>query len=122
MANQIAIAGNMVGVCESLIYGMNAGLDLQTMLSSISQGAAGSWSMNNLAPRIINNNFEPGFFVDHFVKDMEIVLEETQRMEIRLPGLNLVLKLYKKLQEMGYGRKGTQSLFQLYVTNNKSTK
>ena len=80
MVNQILIAGNMVGVCESLLYGYKAGLDLETVLQSVGGGAAASWSLNNLGPRIIARNFEPGFFVEHFIKDMGIALQEAKRM------------------------------------------
>ena len=90
MCNQIVIAGTMIGVCESLIYGHKAGLSLETMLSSISGGAAGCWALSNLAPRILKRNFDPGFFVEHFVKDMGIALDEARRMNLPLPGLALV--------------------------------
>ena len=94
MANQILIATNMIGVCESLLYGYKAGLDLPTMLQSVGPGAAGSWSLNNLGPRIMNNNFDPGFFVEHFIKDMGIALSEAKRMGLSLPGLALGEQLY----------------------------
>ncbi|MDX2249140.1 MAG: NAD(P)-dependent oxidoreductase [Bacteroidia bacterium] len=110
MCNQITIAGTMIGVCESLIYGYKAGLDLNIMLQAISGGAAGCWTLNNLAPRIVNRNFEPGFYVEHFVKDMEIALEEARRMNLSLPGLALVHQLYIAVQAQGYGKKGTHSL------------
>ncbi|WP_372652762.1 NAD(P)-dependent oxidoreductase, partial [Draconibacterium sp.] len=80
MCNQITIAGTMIGVCEALLYGHKAGLDLPTMLSSISGGAAGCWTLDNLAPRIVNRNFDPGFFVEHFIKDMGIALKEAEAM------------------------------------------
>ena len=111
MCNQIQIAGTMIGMVEALIYGVKAGLDLETMLKSISGGAAGCWSLDNLAPRILKGNMEPGFFVDHFVKDMGIALEEAQRMQISLPGLALVHQLYISVQALGAGRKGTQALY-----------
>ncbi|MEZ4772731.1 MAG: NAD(P)-dependent oxidoreductase [Bacteroidia bacterium] len=110
MCNQIAIAGTMVGVCESLLYGYKAGLDLNVMLEAISGGAASCWTLSNLAPRIVNRNFEPGFYVEHFVKDMEIALEEARRMNLSLPGLALVHQLYKAVEAQGYGKKGTHSL------------
>jgi 3-hydroxyisobutyrate dehydrogenase len=110
MCNQIQIAGTMIGMCESLLYGFRAGLDLSTMLSSISGGAAACWSLDNLAPRILHRDFEPGFFVDHFIKDMEIALEEAGRMNISLPGLALVHQMYNSVRALGYGRKGTQAL------------
>jgi len=111
MCNQIQIAGTMIGMVEALVYGTKAGLDLETMLCSISGGAAGCWSLDNLAPRILKGDMEPGFFVDHFVKDMGIALEEAQRMQISLPGLALVHQLYVSAQALGAGRKGTQALY-----------
>jgi len=111
MCNQIQIAGTMIGMIEALVYGAKAGLDLETMLHSISGGAAGCWSLDNLAPRILKGDMEPGFFVDHFVKDMSIALEEAQRMQLSLPGLALVHQLYVTVQALGAGRKGTQALY-----------
>jgi 3-hydroxyisobutyrate dehydrogenase len=110
MCNQIVIAGTMIGMCESLIYGYKAGLDLETMLNSISGGAAACWSLDNLAPRILRRDFEPGFFVRHFIKDMGIALEESRRMELSLPGLALVQQLYLSVSALGYAEKGTQAL------------
>jgi len=110
MMNQIVIATNMVGVCEGLLYAYRAGLDLDTVLSSVSGGAAGSWSISNLAPRLVAGNMAPGFFVDHFVKDMGIALSEASRMQLSLPGLALAHQLYIALQAQGGGRNGTQSL------------
>jgi 3-hydroxyisobutyrate dehydrogenase len=111
MCNQIQVAGTMIGMVEALVYGAKAGLDLETMLHSISGGAAGCWSLDNLAPRILKGDMEPGFLVDHFVKDMAIALEEAQRMQISLPGLALVCQLYVSVQALGAGRKGTQALY-----------
>ena len=110
MANQILIATNMIGVCESLLYGYKAGLDLPTMLQSVGPGAAGSWSLNNLGPRIMNNNFDPGFFVEHFIKDMGIALSEAKRMGLSLPGLALGEQLYLSVKAKGWGRNGTHAL------------
>jgi 3-hydroxyisobutyrate dehydrogenase len=110
MVNQVLIASNMVGVCEALLYGHKAGLDLKTVLQSVGVGAAGSWSLNNLGPRIIDRNFEPGFFVEHFIKDMGIALEESKKMGIVMPGLALANQLYLAVQAEGYGRKGTHAL------------
>jgi 3-hydroxyisobutyrate dehydrogenase len=110
MCNQIVIAGTMIGMCESLLYGHKAGLDLNNMLHSISLGAAACWSLDNLAPRIFKRDFEPGFFVEHFIKDMGIILEEAKRMHLPLPGLSLVSQLYQSVQALGYGRKGTHAL------------
>jgi 3-hydroxyisobutyrate dehydrogenase len=111
LCNQIVVAGTMIGVCESLLYGRRAGLDLETMLQSISGGAAACWSLTNLAPRVLKGNFDPGFFIDHFVKDMGIALDECRRMNLKLPGLTLVHSLYQRAQECGHGRKGTHALF-----------
>jgi 3-hydroxyisobutyrate dehydrogenase len=110
MVNQILIATNMIGVCEALLYGYKAGLDLKTVLQSVGGGAASSWSLNNLGPRIIDRNFEPGFFVDHFIKDMGIALEESRRMGLALPGLALAHQLYVAVKSQGWGRKGTHAL------------
>jgi 3-hydroxyisobutyrate dehydrogenase len=110
MVNQILIATNMIGVCEALLYGYKAGLDLKTVLQSVGPGAAGSWSLNNLGPRIIDRNFEPGFFVEHFIKDMGIALDEAKRMNLSLPGLALANQLYLAVQAQGWGRKGTHAL------------
>jgi 3-hydroxyisobutyrate dehydrogenase len=110
LCNQIVIAGTMVGVCESLLYGYKAGLDLNRMLESIRGGAAACWTLDNLAPRILQRNFDPGFFVEHFIKDMGLALEEAKRMEIVLPGLTLVHQLYQTVQTLGHGRSGTHAL------------
>lgn len=110
MCNQIVIAGTMIGVCESLVYGRKAGLDLETVLRSIGGGAAGCWTLNNLAPRVLNRNFDPGFFVEHFIKDMGIALAEAQRMGLALPGLALVHQLYLAVQAQGHGKAGTHAL------------
>ena len=108
--NQILIASNMVGVCEALLYGYKSGLDLPTVLKSVASGAAGSWSLSNLGPRIMDNNFDPGFFVEHFIKDMGIALAEAKRMGLCLPGLALSHQLYVALQAQGHGRDGTHAL------------
>lgn len=110
MANQVLIATNMIGVCEALLYGYKAGLDLKTMLESVGPGAAGSWSLNNLGPRIIDNNFDPGFLVEHFIKDMGIALSESKRMGISMPGLALAHQLYVALAAQGHQRDGTHAL------------
>lgn len=115
MCNQIAIASNMIGVCESLTYAKKAGLDEKTVLKSISSGAAGSWSLSNLAPRIIKEDFSPGFFVKHFVKDMTIALTEAENMGLLTPGLKLSLKLYKDLMIEGYENNGTQVLYKAFL-------
>ncbi len=110
MANQILIATGMIGVCEALLYGYKSGLDLPTVLKSVSSGAAGSWSLSNLGPRIIDNNFDPGFFVEHFIKDMGIALEESRRMGLSTPGLALAQQLYLAVKAQGFGRNGTHAL------------
>lgn len=110
MVNQILIATGMIGVCEALLYGWKAGLDLETVLKSVGSGAAGSWSLTNLGPRIIANNFDPGFFVEHFIKDMGIALEECHRLGLSLPGLALGHQLYQSVKAQGYGREGTHAL------------
>jgi 3-hydroxyisobutyrate dehydrogenase len=110
MANQILIATNMIGVCESLLYAYKAGLDLPTVLQSVAPGAAGSWSLSNLGPRMIANNFDPGFYVEHFLKDMGIALDEAARMKLSLPGLALSRQLYLAVQAQGHGRDGTHAL------------
>jgi 3-hydroxyisobutyrate dehydrogenase len=110
MVNQILIATNMIGVCEALLYAYKAGLDAKTVLQSVGGGAAASWSLNNLGPRIIDRNFEPGFFVEHFIKDMGIALDEAKRLGLALPGLALANQLYLAVKAQGYGRKGTHAL------------
>jgi len=110
MVNQVLIATNMIGVCEALLYGHRAGLSLETVMRSVASGAAGSWSLSNLGTRIIAGNFDPGFFVEHFIKDMGIALAEAGRMGLALPGLALAHQLYLALQAQGHGRKGTHAL------------
>ncbi len=110
MVNQILIASNMIGVCEALLYGYKSGLNMETVMQSVSVGAAGSWSLSNLGPRMMARNFEPGFFVEHFIKDMGIALAEAKKMNIALPGLALASQLYVAVQAQGYGRKGTHAL------------
>lgn len=111
MVNQILITGTMIGICEALLYAKNSGLDPEQVLKSVSGGAAASWSLTNLAPRIIKGDFEPGFYVEHFIKDMEIALKEAQAMKLDLPGLELAHSLYVCLRdELNMGKKGTQAL------------
>jgi 3-hydroxyisobutyrate dehydrogenase len=110
MVNQTLIASNMVGVCEGLLYAHGAGLDPERVLAAVSGGAAGSWSLANLAPRMLAGDFRPGFYVEHFVKDMEIALREAERMKLSLPGLMLAKELYQRLAASGHARSGTQSL------------
>ena len=112
MCNQIVIAGTMIGVCESLVYAAAAGLEPARVLESVTKGAANCWSLENLAPRILKGDYAPGFMIDHFIKDMGIALDESRRMGIHLPGLDLVERLYKEASALGHGRDGTQALYQ----------
>lgn len=114
MVNQIVIASGMLGICESLTYAMASGLDPERVLTSISTGAAGSWSLDNLAPRILQGDYAPGFYVKHFLKDLTIALESASAMQLDLPGLTAARKLYAQLTEAGHGDDGTQALFRLY--------
>ena len=114
MCNQITIATGMIGVCEALAYGKKAGLNLEHVLRSISTGAAGSWSLSNLGPRMIAENYEPGFYIKHFVKDMKIALEEAENMNLQLPGLQLAKSMYDELIAKGYENNGTQTLIKTY--------
>jgi 3-hydroxyisobutyrate dehydrogenase len=114
LCNQIVIASTMLGVCEGLAYANSAGLDARTVLDAIGGGAAGGFLLNKLGPRIANGDFAPGFFVEHFIKDMGIARDEAERMGRELPGLELVKRLYQQLAERGHARAGTQALFKLY--------
>jgi 3-hydroxyisobutyrate dehydrogenase len=113
MCNQIAIASGMIGVCEAMVYAKRAGLDPENVLKSISTGAAGSWSLSNLAPRMLKGDFEPGFYIKHFIKDMSIALEAAEEMGMMTPGLKLTKSLYDELAEKGEENKGTQALYRL---------
>jgi len=110
MVNQILIATNMIGVCEAMLYGYRAGLDLDTVLKSVASGAAASWTLSNLAPRMLAGNFDPGFFIEHFLKDMGIALAEAKRRNLSLPGLALAEQLYISARALGHGRLGTHAL------------
>ena len=114
MANQIAIAAGMLGVCEAMAYANKAGLDQETVLSSIGGGAAASWSLNNLGPRMIAGNFDPGFFVKHFIKDMGIAADSAKALNLDAQGLFLALKRYQDLAKQGHENDGTQALYKLY--------
>jgi 3-hydroxyisobutyrate dehydrogenase len=114
IANQIAIAAGMIGVCESLAYAEKSGLDPETVLKSIGQGAAGSWSLNNMGPRMIAGNFEPGFYIKHFIKDMKIAAKSSKDLGFHTPGLDLALSMYKKLADNGFENRGTQALYKLF--------
>lgn len=115
MCNQIAIASGMIGVCEAMAYAVQAGLAAETVLKSIETGAAGSWSLSNLAPRMIAGDFKPGFYVKHFIKDMMIALDSAQEMGLMTPGLELAKSLYDKLAAQGEENSGTQVLLKLYL-------
>ena len=114
ISNQIAIAAGMIGMCESIAYAQKAGLDPETVLKSIGQGAAGSWSLNNLGPKIIAKNFSPGFYIKHFIKDMNIAVNASDDLELETPGLDLALSLYKKMADKGLENDGTQGLYKLF--------
>lgn len=114
MCNQIVIASGMIGVSEAIVYAQKSGLDPETVLKSISSGAAGSWSLSNLAPRMIQGNFDPGFYIKHFIKDMNIALEEAEKMGMETPGLALAQSLYKQLAEQGEENSGTQALYKYW--------
>lgn len=113
MANQIAIAGNMMGVSEAIAYAKQVGLDPTHVLDSIATGAAGSWSLSNLAPRMIRGDFAPGFYIKHFIKDMGIAIESAEEAGLTLPGLTLAKQLYNQLAREGLEDEGTQALFKL---------
>ncbi|MFE5427852.1 MULTISPECIES: NAD(P)-dependent oxidoreductase [Bacillaceae] len=114
MCNQIAIASNMIGVTEAISYAQKAGLDPERVLRSISSGSAGSWSLSNLVPRMVEGDFEPGFYIKHFIKDMKIALDEAERMGMDAPGLSLSKSLYEGLAEAGEENSGTQALYKHY--------
>ena len=115
MCNQLLIATNMIGVCEAISYGLKAGLDLDKVMQSISTGAAGSWSLSNLGPKMLNGNYDPGFYIKHFIKDMKIAIDEAERMDLDLPGVKLSKQLYNTLLERGFGDYGTQGLIKYYI-------
>ena len=117
MCNQIAIAPGMLGVCEALAYAKRSGLDQETVLESIAAGAAGSWSLSNLAPRIIAGNLDPGFYVKHFIKDLSIALSSAESMGLDLPGLALAKSMYERLAAAGGEDLGTQGLYRLYSSS-----
>jgi len=114
MSNQVAIASGMMAICEAMAYAKKSGLDPETVLKSIGSGAAGSWSLTNLAPRILKGDYAPGFFVKHFLKDMRIAIESAESMKLELPGLALAKQLYDRLAASGGENDGTQALFKLY--------
>ena len=118
MSNQILIAGTMIGVVESLLYAYKAGNDLSEVINVIGKGAAGCWSINNLGPRIVKGNFDPGFFIKHFIKDMGIALKEAKKMNLSLPGLALVYQFYISATALGLENLGTQGLYKIMAKMN----
>ncbi|WP_207940185.1 3-hydroxyisobutyrate dehydrogenase [Enterococcus sp. DIV2402] len=121
MANQIMIAGTMTGMTEMLVYANQAGLDLSKILDTLAGGSAANWSMINYSPRILAENYSPGFFVKHFVKDLKIALDEANNMGIDLPSTTLAEQLYEKLEKAGYGDDGTQALIKLWWQDGKKS-
>ncbi len=114
MANQVAIAGTLAGVCEAVAYGRAVGLDTEAMLSAISGGAASSWQMLNNGPKMLREDYAPGFFIKHFVKDMTLADGEARLRELPLPVLEKVLAMFRALEAHGYGNEGTQALIRAY--------
>lgn len=114
MANQIAIAGAAIGMVEALAYSKGADLDLQSVLEALTSGSAASWQLSNMAPRIIREDFNPGFYIKHFIKDMRIASNEAKEMQVELPGLDLVLSLYEECEKQNLENLGTQALYKLY--------
>lgn len=113
LSNQIAIAAGMLGVAEAIIYAEEAGLDIDKVFNSIEHGAAGSWSLSNLGPRMVKEDYAPGFYVKHFIKDMKLAIEESQKMGLYMPGLLKAKEVYDALSEAGYDDNGTQAVIQL---------
>ncbi|MDY0375458.1 MAG: NAD(P)-dependent oxidoreductase [Desulfobacterium sp.] len=118
MSNQILIAGTMIGTVESLVYAYRSGLDLESVIRVIGSGAAGSWSINNLGPRIARKDFDPGFYIKHFIKDMGIALDEAKQMNLALPGLALANQFYVAAAAMGHEELGTQGLYKVFEKMN----
>ncbi len=118
MCNQIHIASTMIGVVECLLYAHRAGLDMEEMIAVVGKGAASSWSINNYGPRIARGNFDPGFFIKHFVKDMDIALKEARRMKLSLPGLALAHQFYVSAMAVGLENLGTHGLYKLFERMN----
>ena len=113
LSNQIAIAAGMLGVAEAIIYAEEAGLDIDKVFNSIEHGAAGSWSLSNLGPRMVKEDYAPGFYVKHFIKDMKLAIEESEKMGLYMPGLLKAKEVYDALSEAGYDDNGTQAVIQL---------
>ena len=120
MCNQIHIATTMIGVVECLLYANKAGVDLEEMIAVVGSGAAASWSLNNYGPRIAKGNFDPGFFIKHFVKDMDIALKEARRMKLSLPGLAMAHQFYVSAMAIGLENMGTHSLYKLFERMNQA--
>lgn len=114
LVNQITLAGTMTGLCEGLAFAKGHGLDQKEVLEAISGGAAGSWSLTNYGPRILDGDFDPGFFVKHYIKDIKLAEESADEIELDLPALSLTRELYEEISEGGLGEAGTQSLYCLY--------
>ena len=114
MVNQIMVAGTMTGMTEMLVYAKAAGLKLEEVIKTVNGGAAQNWSLGNYAPRIITEDYSPGFFVKHFVKDLKIVLDEAAKMNLDLPATKQAYDLYEMLQDKGHGDDGTQALIKLW--------
>ncbi len=119
MSNQILIASTMIGTVECLLYGYKAGMDRDSIIDIIGKGSAGSWSINNLGRRMVKGNFEPGFFIKHFVKDMGIALREAEKMKLSLPGLALAHQFYVSALALGYENLGTQALYKVFEKLNR---
>lgn len=114
MVNQIMVAGTMTGLTEMLVYAKAAGLNLDEVVKTVSGGAAQNWSLSNYAPRIIADDYSPGFFVKHFLKDLKIALDEAEKMDLDLPATKQAYALYEKLEQNGHGDEGTQALIKLW--------
>lgn len=121
LANQILFATNLSGVCEALLFAVKAGLDPESVLQSVSGGAAGNWALSNLAPRMLRGDFAPGFYVEHLVKDLGLVLDESRRLGIALPGVALINQLYVALTNLGHSRSGSQALVLVLAELNEMT-
>lgn len=119
MANQIMIAGTMTGMTEMMVYANKAGLNLDKVIETLSGGSAANWSLSNYSPRILKENYSPGFFVKHFIKDLKIALDEAEKMDLELPATQLATDLYEKLANKGFEDDGTQALIKLWWTDGK---
>ena len=113
LANQIGIAGSIIGTCEALLYAAKAGVDLEQFIETIRGGSAGSWQLTNMGPRIVQENFEPGFYIKHFIKDMKLALDECEKMNLKLRGLELVYSIYEKLKNTPQENLGIQGLYKV---------